>query len=73
VFTTRPAGMTTMLAVIPFPTDPAGSATVRWHIELCCQPDHMADLGWTDISAAAGALVTVTAIGGGAEVWTDYI
>jgi hypothetical protein len=77
LFTTRPAGQYTTLFVIPSPTDPGASlATFLWHIELCCQPDHV-ERGVTqvDISAAAGALVTVKNIqsSGTIQAWTDYI
>lgn len=76
VFTTRPVGLTTRLFVIPWPPAP-GSPLVRfsWHIELCCQDDRVENLPEVNISAAAGALVTVRNLNGAgdAQVWTDYI
>lgn len=77
VFTTRPVGLQTRLFVIPTPPNPnVPLADFSWHIELCCQSDHVERSAFSvDISAAAGALVTVRNIQGqGAEeVWTDYI
>lgn len=76
VFSTRPVGLSTRLFVIPWPPDPASSfVRFTWHIELCCQDDHVeSGVVSVDISSAAGALVTVRNIQaiGSAQVWTDY-
>lgn len=74
VFSTRPVGMKTTLFVIPWPLGPDTPVpTIAWHIELCCQTEHVdTKIGEIDISAAAGALVCVQARAGGAQVWTDY-
>jgi len=76
VFTTRPIGLRTTLFCIPWPPDPSAfQPTISWHIILCCQPDHVTNAVSTDISAAAGALVTVRNLASDqqAQVWTDYI
>lgn len=77
LFTTRPVGLQTSLFAIPTPPDPSAPLpTFTWHIELCCQDDHVEQgVDSVDISAAAGALVTVCNIQaqGAIEVWTDYI
>lgn len=75
VFITRPIGLTTRLFVIPWPPDPgARFPTISWHIELCCQPDHIGSRIEYDISEARGALVTVRVLAADAQaqVWTDY-
>lgn len=75
-FTTRPVGMSTILFSIPFPPDPnAPAPEIVWHIELCCQPDRLATGISHNISAAAGALVTVRNRQslGQIQVFTDYI
>jgi hypothetical protein len=77
VFTTRPVGLSTRLFVIPTPPNPNTPLIIfSWHIELCCQDDHV-ERGRidVDISSAAGALVTVRnlELAQTAEVFTDYI
>lgn len=77
VFTTRVVGMRTLLFGIPWPYRPdAFFPRLSWHIELCCQPDHLAAGNGQPIDiSAAGALVTVRNVdtSQGAEVFTDYI
>jgi hypothetical protein len=76
VFTTRPVGMTTILNAIAWPLDPnAPTPHIGWHIELCCQSWRDAVSMRVDISAAAGALVTVRnrQTIGAIQVFTDYI
>ncbi len=78
VFTTRPVGESTKLFLAPWPYNPDGGLPpITWHIELCCQHDRPATSAEINISAAAGALVSVHnsahGNGGDAEVWTDYI
>jgi len=77
VFTTRVAGMQTLLFGIPWPYDPVSFfPQLSWHIELCCQSNHpMVGNGVAVDISAAGALVTVTNVGTiqAAEVFTDYI
>lgn len=77
VFTTRVVGMRTLLFAIPWPYDPSAFfPRISWHIELCCQPTHMAQGNGNPIDiSAAGALVTVRNVDAtqGAEVFTDYI
>jgi hypothetical protein len=79
-YTTRPVGLTTYHLIEPyFEKDVSGDTTCTWHIELCGQHDHdekiTADDSThrVDISAAAGALVTVRNTGGWPfYAWTDY-
>jgi len=80
-FSTRPVGMTTYLLVQPYRDDKGVSddTTCTWHIELCKQKDHDQavspddDTIKIDISAAAGALVSVRNTGGWPfNAWTDY-
>jgi len=75
VYSTRPVGLDTTLFV---QCGDKGDSVVGWHIELCCQglnkqPLEAGQPWQTSISAAAGALVTVSNQGfNDIKVWTDY-
>jgi len=80
-YSTKPVGLTTYLFVQPWADDKnvVGDTTATWHIELCNQPDHAIpvteDSGTiqTNISKAAGAIVSVRNTGGWPFwCWTDY-
>lgn len=74
VYSTRPTGLNTCL----FSKSAGGEAVIKWHIELCCQPDHRVEMQdqqpvKTDVSSGAGALMTVRNDGfNNVVVWTDY-
>jgi len=74
-FTTRPVGLNTFLSL----RGGEGESKAVWKVELCCKPENNVTLEAEeprriDISAAAGALVTVRNAGFYAiEAWTDYV
>lgn len=81
VYATRPVGLTTYLLVQPYLDDKGvgDETTCTWHIELCNEGDHDQpvtsddDTIRVDLSAAAGALVSVRNTGGWPfYAWTDY-
>ena len=75
VYSTRPVGLSTTLFA---QCSDKGDSVVGWHVELCCKPLNKQPLQagepWqTDLSGAAGALVTVSNQGfNDITVWTDY-
>jgi hypothetical protein len=81
-FSTRPAGLSTYLLIQPYFDDKGvgDDTTCTWHIELCKQQDQDvavktsdASTQKIDISAAAGAFVSVRNTGGWPfTAWTDY-
>ncbi|GAB3380054.1 hypothetical protein [Lysobacter fragariae] len=73
-FSTRPVGLSTKLFIEGGDHD----SEAVWHIELCCKPDNTLVVDpksqtTIDVSAAAGALVSVRNDGWASfTTWTDY-
>jgi len=80
-YSTRPAGLNTylLLEIYADENGVSSAAEATWHIELCCQNDHPVIIDdehasyKIDVSAAAGALMTVRNTSNWPfYCWTDY-